>query len=88
MMTIKVSTQRGVYGSITGADVNDIVVFFSSDEKNRNLPKKVKVDHPYRIVSVDEQGWTRFMKSAKHTCISGCEPNQIGRYTIVARNVS
>lgn len=85
-MTIKISTRRGVYQSITGADVNDIVMFLSNDPKNAWLPKKVKRNHPYRIVSVDAQGWTRFMKDAKNTCISGCEPNQLGRYVIVARN--
>lgn len=87
-MTIRVSTKRGVYKSITGADVNDIIMFLSADFKNRYLPKKVKLDHPYRVVSVDAQGWTRFMKTPSRTCISGCEPNQVGRYVIVARNAS
>lgn len=86
-MTIQISTQRGVYPSITGADVDDIVMFLSSDLRNQHLPHQVKVDHPYRIVSVDALGWTRFMKSAKKTAISGCEPNQVGHYIIVARNV-
>lgn len=86
-MTIQISTQRGVYKSVTGADVNDIVMFLSDDIKNRNLPNKVKRDHPYRIVSVDSLGRTRFMKTPSRTCISGCEPNQLGRYVIVARNV-
>lgn len=86
-MTISISTRRGVYQSITGADVNDIVMFLSSDPKNQYVPRHVKLDTPYRIVSVDAQGWTRFMKTARDTCISGCEPNQVGRYIIVARNV-
>jgi hypothetical protein len=86
-MTIPVSYVRGVFKSVTGADVNDIVMFLSSDPKNAWLPRKVKADTPYRIVSVDAQGWTRFMKSTSHTSIAGCEPIQNGRYVIVARNV-
>ena len=85
-MTIQISNRRGDFRSLTGADVNDIVMFLADDPKNRMLPRKVKLNHPYRIVSVDEQGWTRFMKSSNKTCISGCEPNQVGRYTIVIRN--
>lgn len=80
------TTQRGVIKSITGADVNDIIMFLSSDPKNLLLPKGVRTDHPYRIVSIDNLGWTRFMKSPTKTCISGCEPRQVGRYTIIQRN--
>jgi len=86
-MPYNVTNQRGVLKSITGADVNDIIMFLSSDEENRRLPRNVKTDHPYRIVSVDNMGWTRFMKTPTKTCISGCEPMQVGRYIIVARNV-
>lgn len=86
-MTIKISAVRGTYRSITGADVGDIVMFLSTDKKNQDLPKKVKVNHPYVIVSVDELGWTRFMKDNKRTCISGCEPNQVGRYVIISRYI-
>jgi len=86
-MTIKISTQRGVFKSITGADVNDIIMFLSNNPSNKCLPKKVKMNRPYRIISVDEKGWTRFMKSPTKSCISGCEPNQVGRYVIIARNV-
>lgn len=85
-MTIQVFTRRGQMRSITGADVGDVIMFMASDPKNAMLPKKVKLHHPYTIVSVDAQGWTRFMKTPKKTCISGCEPNQVGRYIIVARN--
>lgn len=86
-MTIKISKVRGTYRSLTGADVNDIIMFLSSDWRNHDLPKKVKVDYPYRIVSVDELGWTRFQKTPSQTCISGCEPKQVGSYIIVAVNV-
>lgn len=86
-MTIQISSCRGKYQSITGADVNDIIMFLSTDPYNQNLPRKVHVNRPYRIVSVDEQGWTRFMKTPSRTSIAGCEPLQTGRYIIVARNV-
>jgi hypothetical protein len=84
-MTIKISKERGTYKSITGADVGDTIMFMSNNIKNTYLPRGVKLNHPYVIVSVDELGWTRFMKTEKKTCISGCEPNQVGRYTILHR---
>lgn len=86
-MTLKMTTIRGTYPSVTGADVGDIVVFLSSDPRNRCLPRHVKCNHPYRIDAIDERGWTRFRKRPLQYCMAGCEPRQVGHYTIVARNV-